>query len=373
MTTFGVTWEEPWWALALLALPVLVWRIGSLSGRSRVRVPSEMAVAALPSLRATLWWLPDALRVLAVTALIVALARPQVEGEETVVGEGVDIALTLDMSASMNAIDISARDLEGLLSRGETPNNRFEAARTTLKQFIVHRNRTGHDRIGLVIFGEKAWLKYPLTHDHARLVQSLNDLVLDVGVPDRSTGQCPNGCTISGAGTAIGDALGRAFNQLRRSSAESRVVILITDGKQLGGSLDARAIAKHIHELEEGARVRVYTFLVGGQDQVWLPETDRFGRALVDSRGVPLYARPRQPFEVDPDLLREIAALTGGKFYESYNEEKFKADVADLERTVFSTQVERPRHDRFAFPLLVGLLLLAGEWLLRFTIYRSVV
>lgn len=372
MTTFGVNWQEPLWFLALLALPFLVWRIVSLSGRARVPIPGRAAVAALPSLRGALWWVPDGLRVLALVAIVLALARPQVEGEETIVGKGVDIMLTLDMSASMNAIDISESGLRELLSREETPNNRFDAARTTLKRFIVHRSKASHDRIGLVIFGEKAWLKYPLTHDHARLVQSLNDLILDVGIPGRD-GRCPNGCTIGGGGTAIGDALGRAYNQLRRSSAESRVIILITDGKQLGGTLDARAIAKHIHDLAPDERVRVYTFLVGGQDQVWLPETDRYGRPLLNAGNIPLYNRPRQPFETDPELLREVASLTGGKFYESYNEEKFKDDVADLERTVFETQVERPRHDRFIFPLLIGLLLLAGEWLLRFTVFRSVV
>ena len=372
MSTFGVTWQEPLWLLALLALPFLLWRIISLSGRARVPIPRFGTVAALPSLRGALWWLPDGLRVLALVAIVLALARPQVEGEETIVGEGVDIMLTLDMSASMNAIDISERALSDLLSSEQVPNNRFDSARTTLKRFIVHRNSDSHDRIGLVIFGEKAWLKYPLTHDHARLVQSLNDLVLDVGIPGRD-GRCPNNCTIGGGGTAIGDALGRAFNQLRRSKADSRVIILITDGKQLGGTLDGRAIAKHIHDLPPSERVRVYTFLVGGQDQVWLPETDRYGRALVNAANVPLYNRPRQPFETDPDLLREIASLTGGKFYESYNADKFKTDVADLERTEFESRIERPRHDRFPLPLLIGLLLLAGEWILRFSLFRSVV
>jgi len=372
MTKFLEMWQEPLWLLALLALPFLVWRVWSLSGRPRVPIPRGATVSALPSLRTTLWWLPDGMRFLSLVAVVLALARPQVEGEETIVGEGVDIMLTLDMSASMNAIDISERDLRGLLADEQTPNNRFDAARTTLKRFIVHRNKGSHDRLGLVIFGEKAWLKYPLTHDHARLIQSLNELVLDVGIPGRD-GRCPNGCTIGGGGTAIGDALGRAFNQLRRSKADSRVIILITDGKQMGGTLDARAIAKHIHDLPAGENVRVYTFLVGGQDQVWLPETDRYGRPLVNAGGVPLYNRPRQPFQTDPELLRDIASLTGGKFYESYNEEKFKEDVADLERTVFESTVERPRHDRFMIPLLIALLLLAGEWLLRFTVFRSVV
>ncbi|MCA9517469.1 MAG: VWA domain-containing protein [Myxococcales bacterium] len=373
MTVFGIYLAEPLFLLGLLVLPFLLWRTVSLTGRGRVPVPREASVRALVSVRAALWWLPDGLRMLSVAVLVLALARPQVEGEETVAGEGVDIMLTLDMSGSMNAVDMSRDELEAVLEKDETPANRFLAARETLKQFIVNRSRTSHDRIGLVVFGQNAWLKYPLTLDHARLIHTLNDLVLDDGRRDRDGGSCMNACTIDGGGTAIGDALGRAFNQLRRSTAKSRIVILITDGKQTGSTLDARAIAKHIADLPPDERVRVYTFLVGGTDQVWLPDVDRFGRPLVDRDGHPVYARPRQPFPVDPELLQEIASLTGGKFYESYNEEKFKEDVQDLERTVFTAAVERPHHDRFALLVLVGLLLLAGEWVLRFTFFRSIV
>lgn len=373
MTTFGVTWEEPLFFLALLALPFLAWRAMSHSGRARVPIPSRGPVASLPSLKAALWWVPDLLRALALIALVTALARPQVEGEEVVAGEGVDIMLTFDMSSSMNAIDISERALDALREQEERPNNRFDSARTTLRRFIAHRNRVSRDRIGLVIFGDRAWLRYPLTHDHARLVRSLDDLVLDSGIPDRATGRCSNDCTVSGNGTAIGDALGRAFNQLRRSDASSRVIILITDGAQMGGTLDARAMARHIRDLPDDQQVRVYTFLVGGQDQVWLPETDRFGRQLVDARGRPAYNRPRQPFGTDPELLQEIASLTGGRFYDSYDEAKFREDIADLERTIFEANIERPRHDRFPLVILIGLLLLGTEWLLRFTVYRSVV
>lgn len=373
MTIFGVYLAEPLFLLGLLVLPFLVWRTVSLTGRGRVPMPREASVRALVSVRAALWWLPDGLRMLAVAVLVVALARPQVEGQETIAGEGVDIMLTLDMSGSMNAVDMSRSELEALLQKDEIPSNRFEAARDTLKQFIVNRSRSSHDRIGLVIFGQNAWLKYPLTLDHARLIHTLNDLVLDDGRRGREGGTCGNGCTIDGGGTAIGDALGRAFNQLRRSTAKSRIVILITDGKQTGGTLDGRAIAKHIADLPPDQRVRIYTFLVGGTDEVWLPDTDRFGRPLVDRNGHPLYGRPQQPFPVDPELLQEIASLTGGKYFESYNEQKFKEDVEDLERTVFTAAVERPRHDRFALLLLVGLLLLTGEWALRFTFFRSIV
>ncbi|MFO0748391.1 MAG: VWA domain-containing protein [Myxococcota bacterium] len=373
MSTFGVFWDEPWFWLLLLALPVMVWRIWSRRGRGRVPVPRGAAFVAVSSVRAALWWLPDALRVLALLALIATLARPQVAGAETVSGEGVDIMLAFDLSASMNGIDMPQRQLEETLQNGDLPRNRFEVARDILEQFVVERNRAAHDRIGLVVFGPEAWLKYPLTHDHASIVRTLEDLVLDDGHQDRS-GRCTNGCTIPGNGTAIGDALGRAYNQLRRSQgSQDKIVILITDGKEEGGTLKAQAIARHIRDLPPEERVRVYTFLVGGKrgGEVWLPVQRITGWKKGDR--LPMYDHPPRPFETDPELLQEIAASTGGKYYESYSEEKFKEDITDLKRTAFESNLERQKADVFQWPLLVGLVLLLAEHALRFTLFRGVV
>jgi len=334
--------------------------------------PSVGSLIAVSSWRSTLWWLPDALRVLAISALIVALARPRMPGAEVASGEGVDIMMALDVSASMNAIDMTRTDLEAALVAEEVPRNRFVIARDILKQFVVDRNAAGSDRMGLVIFGADAWLRYPLTHDHARLVRSLDDIILDAGMMGRD-GKCVNQCTVSGSGTAIGDALGRAYNQLRRiQESESRVVILITDGKEQGGTLKAAALARHLRDLPPDERVRVYTFLVGGRGEIWLPDTDRLGRQYRSREGYPRYSQPRQPFEIDPELLKEIATATGGKFYDSYNEAKFREDIADLTRTAFSTEFERPEVDVFHWPLLIALFLLFGEKLLVFTVFRSI-
>lgn len=373
---------EPLFLLLLLLLVPLGWHTFTLRRKARVGVPTGRALVAIPSLRATLWWVPDVLRMLALTTLIFALARPRVPGAEVAGGEGVDIMLTLDMSSSMNAIDLSATELQAILQSGKNakgeralPSNRFQIARDILKQFITERNAASHDRIGLVIFGADAWLGYPLTHDHARLIHNLNELVLDSGQPS-ADGKCPNGCTVSGNGTAIGDALGRSYNQLRRSEgAQGKIIILITDGKEQGGSLHAEAMARHLRDMppdQNGQKVRVYTFLVGGAGEVWLPDTDRLGRQYRTRDGLPAYAHPQQPFLTDPDLLKQIADATGGKFYASYNEEKFKADVADLKRTAFESVVTRPEIDVFEWPLVIGLLIVFGEQLLRFTLFRSV-
>ncbi len=372
MNLLGLYFDTPWAFAALLLLPLLAWRIArGRAGYGRVPLPTSALVEGVPrGLVARLWWAPDGLRLLALAMIIVALARPQTEDRRVVTGEGVDIMVALDMSASMNAVDKEERQLEELLAAGERPNNRFDAAREILERFVLSRQQ---DRIGLVVFGPEAWLKYPLTLDYSRLVQNLNGLVLDRGIQDARTGRCVNGCTVDGGGTAIGDALGRTYNRLRRSKAPSRIIVLITDGKREGGTLDPLAISRHIATLPPSEQVRVYTFQVGSQEQTWLPAVDYAGRLRVDERGRPMYGRPQRPFPTDPQLLKTIAEMTGGKFYESYSEEKFATDMEDLERTVFKKKVHTSRSDVFARFLIIALVLLLGEVLLRVTRWRSLV
>ncbi len=367
-----MTLGEPWFLLLLLLLPFAIWRIASRRARGRVPVPSTRTLRLIPSLKGTLWWVPDLLRVLALVSLIVALARPRVVGAEVRRGEGVAMMLVLDMSRSMYAVDMPAKTLLETLQKGDIPKNRFEIAREVLKQFIVERNKAGADQIGLVIFGQEAWVRYPLTHDHARLIRSLSELVLDQGART-DDGRCSNGCTIDGAGTAIGDALRRAYSQLQRSDAKSKVIVLITDGKETGGSTPAASISRHLRDLPPEERMRAYTFQVGGKGEMYVPQLDRLGRQLKTAGGLPAYEAPQEPFPIDPDLLKEIADATGGKYYESYSGEKFKEDVADLAKTAFQAEIKAPEVDVFELPLLIALGLILLEWALRMTLFRSVV
>ncbi len=376
----NIAFDTPWALLLFIPTMILVWRMLSLTKPGRIPIPTHRITKITGvSLISRLWWVTDTLRILAVSALILGLARPQTVKVETIRGEGVDIMLALDMSVSMNAIDMSETELQATINAEKTPKNRFEMARDILEQFVLARKG---DRVGLVIFGPEAWLQYPLTLDRGRLVQTLRDLTLDNGLKSRRTGRCSNDCTISGNGTAIGDALGRAFNRLRRSKAKSRIIILITDGKQMGGKLDANAIARHIKSLPDNERVRVFTFLVGAHEQdcrtascirTWEPQVGLGGRPLRDNAGLPVYGPPGQAYPIDPVLLAEIAKMTGGTFYKSYDEKAFREDIKDLERTAFKTKQRTKRGDIFPHFLLVGFLLLALEWLLRFTRFRRLV
>ena len=218
-----------------------------------------------------------------------------------------------------------------------------------------------------MIFGAQAYLRFPPTLDYVRLLNALDNLVLDDGRRQRDDqDRCNNNCTILGSGTAIGDALNRAYMRLERSKSKSKMIILITDGKQEGGSMDAETVPKYIASLPNKEKVRVYTFQVGSGRETRLPAIDPMrGGPLRDRFGRRVYQRPDRPFPTDPDLLRQIAELTGGKFYDSYDPQKFANDFKDLERTTFKVKVHTSRKEMFFGWLVVGVALLLLEQLLR--------
>ncbi|MCO4761646.1 MAG: VWA domain-containing protein [Myxococcales bacterium] len=368
--TSSFTLEHPWFLLGLVPVLALAWvRLRAVPAALRVS-SLKTARAAGTGPRARVWWLPDAIRLIAAGLLVVAMARPQQIDRELLSGEGIDIMIAVDMSGSMNAIDASEADIQKIQSKGSEPLNRFGTARKILKQFIRERKS---DRIGIVIFGAEAYLRFPPTLDYVRLLNSLDSLVLDNGRRQSNTDKnCSNGCTIPGSGTAIGDALNRAYMRLEHSKAKSKMIILITDGKQEGGSMAGVTVPKYIASLPEKERVRIYTFQVGSGRDSRLPAVDPLrGTLLRDRFGRAQYQRPQRPFPTDPELLRQIAKLTGGKFYQSYDPKKFAKDFKDLERTTFKVKVHTNRKEMFFPWLLAGLILLGFEQLLRLTWLRT--
>ncbi len=368
--TSSFTFEHPWFLLALVPVLALAWvRLRARPATLRfssLRTARKSAVGA----RARVWWLPDALRIIAAGLLVVAMARPQQLDRELLSGEGIDIMIALDMSGSMNAIDASEEEITKIQASGSEPLNRFGTAREILKQFIRERKS---DRVGLVIFGGEAFLRFPPTLDYVRLLNSLDGLVLDNGRRhDQHETNCANGCTISGSGTAIGDALNRAYMRLENSTAKSKMIILITDGKQEGGAMTALTVPKYIASLPKREQVRIYTFQVGsGRDSRVAAVDPLRGTLLRDRFGRIQYQRPQRPFPTDPDLLRQVAEITGGAFYQSYDPAKFAKDFRDLERTTFKVKVHTNRKEMFFPWLLLGLILLGCEQVLRLTWLRT--
>ncbi len=366
----GVTFEHPWFLLALFPVLAAFWI------RARAK-PATLVVSTLQtarevgkSWRVRLRWLPNVLQLIALIVLVVAMARPQRIDREMLSGEGIDIMIALDMSGSMNAIDLSENAINKIQRNGNEPMNRFGTARDILKQFIRARKS---DRIGLAIFGGEAYLRFPPTLDYIRLLNALDALILDNGRRSNDgRDECTNKCTILGSGTAIGDALNRAYMRLENSKARSRMIILITDGKQEGGSMEALTVPKYIASLPDNKQVRIYTFQVGSGRETRLPAFDPLrGSVLHDRFGRKVYQRPDRPFPTDPDLLRQVAELTGGRFYDSYDPKKFAQDFKDLERTTFKVKVHTNRKELFFGWLIWGFALLGLEQLLRVSWLRT--
>ena len=309
------------------------------------------------------------LRYGAVIVLVAAAAKPQIPSGRVLTGKGVDIMIALDMSGSMNAVDKSFEEIYDLQQLDKEPSNRFNVARDVIKRFVLTRKG---DRIGLVIFGAEAYLKFPLTLDRNRVITSLNTLVLDNGFRTSADGVCLNSCTIPGGSTAIGDALARAFMRIKNSKTKSKNIILITDGKSNSGTLDAVTVADYIATQPEDQRARVYTILVGSGKNTKVPRIDpHTGTFATNTMGHMVYETPNTPIPTDPELLAKIADLTGGKFFKSYNEENFQEIFNKLQKTEFKKKTTIIHNDIFDLFVLLALALIALERLLMWVVVRA--
>ncbi len=272
------------------------------------------------------------LRVVAVVAAIVALARPQVQDARlrNLSVEGIDIVIALDLSTSMEAGDFR-------------PNNRLHVAKEVLTEFLDQRV---NDRIGLVVFSGAAYTQAPLTLDYGVLkevVRQLRTRVLEDG-------------------TAIGDAVATSLNRLRDSDAKSRVVILITDGDNNAGTtspLDAADMGKAL-------KIPVFSILVGKGGKVPFPAgVDFFGNTAWREMEIP----------INPALLKEISARTGGEYYRAVDRaqlsENLKKILDKMERSKLLEGGAMANYREYFPPfLLIAFIAAALELLLRATLLR---
>lgn len=293
---------DPLWLALLAVLPLLAWR------HHRRGTTGALVYSRLPERAAGSWrlHLPFYLRLAALALLVLGLARPRLgyTWEESLT-EGIDIEIALDVSGSMGAEDFQ-------------PRNRLEVAKEVVKDFVA--GRTG-DRIGLVIFSGAALTQAPLTTDRDML-RFLIDSVELATLP---------------RGTAIGLALASAAARLEGSAAESKVVVLVTDGVSNAGEIDPRSAAA----LCDGLGIRVYTIGVGTDRAVPVPIG--LGDPL---RGRPVVERVVRRMPVDEDLLREIAERTGGRFYRATDPEALAGVFDEIDR-LETTEIEVKRFVRY--------------------------
>lgn len=316
------------WLLALPALLIAHYLWQELSGRRphlRVSVSSPWTREGT-SVLAWLRHAPFVLRILALSAIIIAIARPRSSSEvEKIDTEGIDIMLAMDVSTSM-----LARDL--------TPD-RISAAKDIAIEFISQRPS---DRIGIVVFAGESYTQCPLTTDRATLINLMKEVQTDL-IED---------------GTAIGNGLATAVARMADSDAKSRVVILLTDGVNNCGSVSPQTAA----EIAVTYGIRVYTIGVGANGMAPYPVMTPWG---VEMQQVKV--------EIDEDLLKGISNATGGRYFRATDNTKLSEIYSEINKmetartTVDSFAVYKELFGRFALAALVCLLL---EFLLRMLIRR---
>ena len=256
---------------------------------------------------------------------ILALARPQTQAvTRTQTAKGIDIMLVLDASSSMQAEDFQP--------------TRFEAAREAGKDFVEGRVS---DRVGLIVFAAEAYTQLPLTLDYSFLQRMLDEVQIGA-VED---------------GTAVGTALATAVNRLKDSDAESKVAILLTDGRNNRGQIDPRTAA----EVAQTMGVRVYAIGVGSS-----------GTASAQTESVP-GERQRESAGVDAEMLRAVSTSTGGQYFSATNRdalENIYAEIDTMEAAPVDERIYTARSEQYPWFLGGALGLVLVEVALSTTFFR---
>ena len=325
--------KEFFWLLLVLPI-VIIWYI-----IKRHKQTSELKISSLKGFKVTNSWLPKMkhglfiLRLLALVLLITALARPQTVdvSTRTKTTRGIDIVMAIDVSGSMLAKDLSP--------------NRLEALKKVAANFIKNRP---NDRIGLVEYAGESYTKTPITSDKAIVLRSLSSIKYNNVIED---------------GTAIGMGLATAVNRLKDSKAKSKVIILLTDGVNNSGFIDPRIAS----ELAVEYGIKTYTIGLGTN-----------GMALSPVARLPNgdFQYRRIQVEIDEDLLKEIASVTGGRYFRATNNRKLEAiydEINKLEKTEIEEFKFYNYEEKFRPLVLIAGLLLFLELVLRYTVFRTFV
>jgi Ca-activated chloride channel family protein len=316
------------WLLVLV--PVIIvyfWKV-KIKNRTQIRISSTEAFKNYrPSLKQRMVNLPFVLRVLAMSLLVVALARPQSSSRASnVKTEGISVVIALDISSSMLAEDFKP--------------NRIEAAKKVALDFIDGRP---NDLIGLVIFSGQSFTQCPLTSDHAVLKNLLKDV---------KSGMVKDG-------TAIGEGLATSVSSIKDAPTKSKVVVLITDGVNNSGSIAPLTAG----EIALTFGVRVYSIGVGTRGMAPYPVQTLFGVQYQNME-----------VQIDEDLLTAVADATDGRYYRAVNNRRLEAIFAEIDKLEKSkieiTEFKRYTEEYFPFALLAGILFML-ELILRYAWLRS--
>lgn len=314
----------------LLLIPVVYWYIREMhKSDASLQISSHRNLQTKQkSLKIKLLHLPFVLRSLAITMVIIALARPQASNSwRTESTEGIDIMIALDISGTMMAEDLKP--------------NRLEAAKNVASQFILSRP---NDNIGLVVFASESFTQCPLTTDHAVLINLFNGV--NYGLIED--------------GTAIGLGLANAVNRIKESKAKSKVIILLTDGSNNRGDIAPITAA----EIAQSFGIRVYAIGVGSYGKVNIPVQTPMGMQyqLMDS-------------EFDEKSLQNIAAMTGGHYFRATDNAKLRSiyqEIDQMEKTKINVREYNKKNEEFYLFALLAFVFLLSEIVLRNTLLKRI-
>lgn len=324
----NIEFKHVWVLPALLMLPVLAW----LRFRMRSSLKSSFTVSTTKAFTvktAKNFWLnfPFLLQLLALAALIIALARPRLQDVQSKTkGEGIDIILCMDVSGSMLSNDFQP--------------TRLGVAKDMAAEFVKARPV---DRIGLVIFSGESFTQYPLSTDHEGLLMQI--IGLRSGLLED--------------GTLIGEGLALAVQRLEASKSKSKVIILLTDGKE--EAPDTRIIDPYTAlEIAKAKGVKVYTIGMGSEG----------ARSVSEVGG---QVNRNTPF-IDEALLQRIAIQTGGQYFRAKNKEGLQQvyeQIDRLEKSKIDVEKKTRYDEQFHWFLIAALLFLVLSVILRYTLLRT--
>lgn len=325
-----ISFNYSWVLGTLLLVPVLIVEYirRNQKMQASMLVTTTHFVKNTPSFKTVMRHVAFVLRCLAIIFFIVALARPQLKySEEINEGEGIDIVLCFDISGSMTAKDFQP--------------NRLEASKEVAEEFV--KNRPG-DRIGIVIFSNLSFTLCPITTDHNTVLSQIENI---------QSGY------LQDEGTAIGSGLATSVDRLRNSTAKTKIVVLLTDGVDFGGTIPpdmAKNMAKYY-------KIKVYTIGVGTEGEIQEVVNGPLGTVTQTRK-----------MEFNENLLQTLASETGGQYFHATDKQalqKIYTSINQLEKSkVQITNYERAVDKYFPW-LLAGVIAIVLEMLLKYTVFRK--
>ena len=313
--------EDPWFLILLLSLPLLALR--------EKRTTNTINYSSIASLKIINKYqtkiksvLPVVIKFVAISLFIIALARPQEGHKRTeIISQGVDIVLAIDTSGSMQALDFEKND---------SKVTRLSVVKDVVAEFVKNREI---DRIGMVVFGANAFTQCPLTLDQSILLSFLDKLKIGM----------------AGDATAIGSAVGISIRRLKDLKSKSKVIILLTDGRNNSGPISPLQAA----EIAKSLGIKVYTIGIGKYGKAPFLVDSIFGKRLI-----------YQNVDIDEEVLKNISKITDAAYFRATNLKSLRdiyKQIDKLEKSEAKTLDHSEYKELFHYFLISGLILILIE------------